>query len=233
MKNFVVMDTHGNDVNGDENNAGPHLLRACYSCNGTQLFVPYEHLMSGYFNGGRGTKDDICYVGDAFGFVDVAPINELHHDGRIRVVVGAPNNHDTGYFTGQQVRKQILVHKIPDSWILTYLRRKHKCIESSNKKNQTSSWIHHVTTVTTKCRIKLLIRSKDLKQLRVLYERNFMFKIQSFDTPKLCFRHLQQSNRQKNHCLKSSNSSDIRSFVFLLKDLNSLFNLNPPPSTLV
>ncbi len=101
--NFVVVGAHRNDVNGDEKNAG-HVR--VYRYNGTR----YEQLGTD-IDGGRGEQniDGVYYVGDAFGF-DVA-ISELNQEGRIRIVVGAPNNHDEGYYKGQVRKEQCFLHK--------------------------------------------------------------------------------------------------------------------------
>ncbi len=91
--NFVVVGAHRNDVNGDKLDAGHARV---YRYNGTR----YEQLGTD-IDGGRGEQSvgGIYYVGDAFGF-DVA-ISELDQNGRIRVVVGAPNSQDAGYYMGE------------------------------------------------------------------------------------------------------------------------------------
>jgi hypothetical protein len=97
--NYVAVGAHDNDVNGSKKNAG-HVRVYCY--NGTA----YEQLGSD-IDGGRGEEKDghSYYVGDAFGF-DIA-LSDLDQDGRIKIVIGAPNNQDVGYYNGQVSNQKI------------------------------------------------------------------------------------------------------------------------------
>jgi len=90
---YIVVGAHKHDVDGDKIDAG-HVRVYCY--NGTDYIQLGSDL-----DGVRGEKDvgNKYYVGDAFGF-DVG-ISDLNQDGIIKVIVGAPNNQDAGYYFGQ------------------------------------------------------------------------------------------------------------------------------------
>ena len=91
---YIVVGAHKHDVDGDKIDAG-HVRVYCY--NGTDYIQLGSDL-----DGIRGETDvgnNNYYVGDAFGF-DVG-ISDLDQDGIIKVIVGAPNNQDEGYYFGQ------------------------------------------------------------------------------------------------------------------------------------